>query len=386
MQTMTRTVFRAILVLAVAAAPALIGCRRVFHPPAPVEKWEFETGKPDFRMKRFPQSPAIDAAGTIYAGASRGLYALNPDGTKKWYRQAVYESASNSVNFAVIDDAGNVWFDETSAITGGVMRIGPDGTGGDDGASLATVTQIGLGYDGTVFMGTEQALVAIEHSGKVSQVKWNRVGAFLALPPDNSIFSLTANALTHYSGDGNLEWIDPLPVGCSPPALGRDSAIYLGCHGKILAFNSDSTSKWSLDLRGQAGPPSVAEDGTIYLACEDRKVCAIAPDGRLKWEFQTGDEVHSVPAIARNGNIYFGSSDNKLYAVGAEGKERWEFQAHGDVFSPTIANDGSIYVQSDDGKLYAIQDLDPNGGLWGQWPKVGGGLRNTARGGSKPTQ
>jgi len=382
--------FRPMLALVIAAAAAaatttLIGCSRVFHPPSPTQKWEFETGKPDYRMKRFPQSPAIAEDGTIYVGARRGLYALNPNGTKKWFRQSPYESASNSVNFAVIDDAGNIWLDEISTLTGAAMRIGPDGEGRDDGASLAPVTQIGLAYDGTIFMATEQAIMlALEHSGKVAQVKWNRVGMFFALPPDNSIFTVSGNALTHYSADGTLVWIDTLPASCGPPALGRDSTIYLGCSGKILAFNSDSTSKWSLDLPGQSESPSVAQDGTLYLACQDRNVCAITPDGHLKWEFHTGNEVHSIPAIARNGNIYFGSSDNKLYAVGADGKERWEFPTQGDVYSPTIADDGSIYVQCDDGKIHAIQDLDTNGGLSGQWPKVGANPHNNARGGSSP--
>ena len=154
----------------------------------------------------------------------------------------------------------------------------------------------------------------------------------------------------------------------------------MGCYGKVLAFHADSTAKWSLDLPGQAQSPSVASDGTIYLACGDRDVCCVTPDGHVKWRFHTGGEVHSTPAIAKNGNIYFGSSDKKLYAVDADGKQKWEFAAQGEVFSPTIADDGSIYVQTGDGMLYAIRDLQPNGGLWGQWPKVGGGMRNTARG------
>jgi len=106
----------------------------------------------------------------------------------------------------------------------------------------------------------------------------------------------------------------------------------------------------------------------------------------LKWEFETFGAVHSVPAITRNGAIYFGSADRNLYSVGADGKKRWEFQTQGEVYSPSIAGDGTIYVQSSDGNLYAIQDSVPNGGLLGQWPKYGGGLRNTTRGGSLPVK
>jgi outer membrane protein assembly factor BamB len=335
-------------------------------------------------MAAFPQSPAIGDDGTIYAGASRGVFALNPDGTKKWFHQSIYEAAANSVIFVVLDDSGNIWYDETSILTGGAIRLAPDGSGGNDGIARSTVTQIGDGYDGVIFMGTQQAMIAIDHTQSVAQVKWARLGSAFALAPDNSVFSLVGNGLAHYSSDSELKWIANLPVGCSAPALGSDNAIYLGCYGKVLAFNSDSTAKWSLDSPGRNASPSVAQDGTLYLACEDRIVCAITSDGRLKWRFNTNGSVHSVPAIARNGNIYFGSSDHHLYAIGADGKERWEFQTQGDVFSPTIADDGTIYVQSGDGNLYAIHDIESNGGLLGQWPKAGGGLRNTARGGGMP--
>jgi outer membrane protein assembly factor BamB len=90
--------------------------------------------------------------------------------------------------------------------------------------------------------------------------------------------------------------------------------------------------------------------------------------------------VRSSPAITRNGTIYIGSADNRLYAVGADGKLKWKFTTGGQVFSPTVADDGTIYVQSGDGKIYAIKDAEENGGLSGQWPKLGADLRNTARG------
>jgi outer membrane protein assembly factor BamB len=37
------------------------------------------------------QIPAIGSDGTIYAGGSRGIYALRPDGTQKWYYENVYQ-------------------------------------------------------------------------------------------------------------------------------------------------------------------------------------------------------------------------------------------------------------------------------------------------------
>jgi hypothetical protein len=366
----------------IAAGFALAGCKTVtLHPPAPAEKWEFVVGKSDFRMAQFPQSPAIDTDGTIYVGGDHGVYALNPDGSKKWFRQATYEAHGSSVNFTVLDAAGNIWFDEITELGGAVSRIKPDGEAANDGSSLGgvSVTQLGAGYDATIFMGTTKQLMILDATGPVATFKWNRVGNFFALAPDNGFYTVS-NSLAHYSPNGDLDWVDPLPLGCSPPALGTDGTIYLGCYGKVLAFNHDSTTKWSLDLAGQSHAPAIAADGTSYFGCGGRDVCSVSPDGHLNWKFETGGEVHSVPAIAKAGNIYFGSSDHKLYAVSATGKSKWEFATKDDVFSPTIADDDSIYVLSGDGVLHAIRDTSPNGGLSGQWPKVAGGLGNTTRG------
>ena len=143
-------------------------------------------------------------------------------------------------------------------------------------------------------------------------------------------------------------------------------------------MNSDGTGKWSFLVPDHiVMSPSVANDGTVYFGCDDSNVYAVAPDGRLKWKFQTGGAVRSTPAITKNGTIYFGSLDKRLYAVSAEGELKWAFTTGGQVYSPAIADDGTIYVQNGEAKLYAIQDPEQNGGLAGQWPKRGGGLRNT---------
>jgi len=52
----------------------------------------------------------------------------------------------------------------------------------------------------------------------------------------------------------------------------------------------------------------------------------------LRWEFETGDDVHSSPAIGSDGTVYVGSGgvfdvDKKLYAInGKSGVKLWEFK------------------------------------------------------------
>jgi outer membrane protein assembly factor BamB len=349
---------------------------------APTKKWEFSTGHPAGSCKGCyyqEQIPAIGSDGTLYAGGARGLYALRADGTQKWYYENVYQPTGVPIHFVVIDDNENIWFDATSTIpgSGSVIRVGPNGEDeGGLGLGSGPATQIGEAFDGTIVAsGT-----AMDITGKVAQPKsWHVGGASFSFAQDGTVYSTGAN-LVAQSPDRNLAWVKDIPAG-GEPVLAADGTIYVGGNGALSAVNPDGTGKWSFLVPNHiVMSPSVANDGTVYFGCDDGNVYAVAPDGRFKWKFQTGGAVRSTPAITKNGTIYFGSLDNKLYAVGADGKLKWAFTTGGQVFSPAIADDGTIYVQNGEAKLYAIQDAEENGGLAGQWPKRGGGLRNTSRG------
>ena len=50
--------------------------------------------------------------------------------------------------------------------------------------------------------------------------------------------------------------------------------------------------------------------------------------GKLKWKFETRDDVSSSPVVYK-GMVYCGSDDNNLYAIDAQtGKEKWKFENH----------------------------------------------------------
>ena len=141
--------------------------------PTATKKWEFSTGRPANLCKGCydqEQIPAIGSDGTIYAGGARGLYALRPDGTQKWYYENVYQPIGIPIHFVVIDDNENIWFDATSTIpgSGSVIRVGPDGQDeGGMGLGSGRPTQIGEASDGTIVAsGT-----AIDITGKSVQPK-----------------------------------------------------------------------------------------------------------------------------------------------------------------------------------------------------------------------
>jgi outer membrane protein assembly factor BamB len=127
-------------------------------------------------------------------------------------------------------------------------------------------------------------------------------------------------------------------------------------NSRLCAVNPNGTLKW----RFQAGneirsSPAISADGTIYFGCRDRRLYAVTPESKLKWTYTTGWWVDSSPAIASDGTVYVGSWDRKLHAVSPEGKARWTFETGGYVVSsPAIASNGVVYVGSYDGRLYAL--------------------------------
>ena len=177
-----------------------------------------------------------------------------------------------------------------------------------------------------------------------------------------------------------MKWNHKVYEGdCGAPVVAANGTIYLQRKGGMDAYNPEGKRIWTFDLSDRATSPSIGDDGTLYFGSDDSKLYALYSDGHLEWKFASGSPIRTSPTVTSNGEVIFGSVDHNLYAVDSFGNLKWRFTAAGQVFSPTVATDGTIYFQSSDGKLYAIQDFGENGGLSGQWPKYGAGVRNTAR-------
>jgi outer membrane protein assembly factor BamB len=353
---------------------------------APTKKWEFSTGAlhPLPRGDFFEdQSPAIGSDGTLYVPGNSGLYAVRPDGTQKWFYRAQYQSPAFPIHFALVDDNGNIWIDETAEVgrlVGGAIELNPDGSEKPFAISRERVTQLSEAYDGTVYVAMGGSAVPVPIDGKGADLNKGVGGYFFSFAQDGTTYAVLAHQLVAYGNDHNTKWTQAGDAG-GEPVLGSDGTIYVGGNGAFTAVNPDGTGKWSFSLQNHMiQSPAIATDGTVYFGGDDSNLYALDPNGRVKWKFATAGAIKSTPALAKNGTVYLGGTDHNLYAIASDGKLKWKFTTAGQVFSPTIGDDGTIYFQNGEGKLFAIQDSENNGGLDGQWPKRGAGSRNTARG------
>ena len=157
------------------------------------------------------------------------------------------------------------------------------------------------------------------------------------------------------------KWVIPFDYTDSSPAVGGDGTIYVGTFSqKLCALDPDGRVKWNFKTGSEIkSSPAVGKDGTVYFGCRDCKLYAVSPQGKEKWAFPTGAWVDSSPALGRDETIYFGSWDKNLYALNPDGTLKWKFATGGEIdSSPAVGLDESVYFGSHDKKFYA---LAPNG-------------------------
>jgi hypothetical protein len=157
--------------------------------------------------------------------------------------------------------------------------------------------------------------------------------------------------------EARLKWRLSIGGSTSSPAIGADGTIYVGGYNPYLcAINPNGTLKWEYWTEGAVeSSPAIGLDGTIYVGSFDHHLYAINPNGMLKWKYETKDCVRSSPAIGADGTIYVGSDDFHLYAINPDGALKWRYETRTPIrSSPAIGADGTVYIGSEYGHFYAI--------------------------------
>lgn len=308
---------------------------------------------------------ALGQDGTIYFGYGDGIFAMNPNGTRKW----LYETPSNVQVSPAIGPDGTIY---AGCLDFSFYAVDPNGqikwsyqTGGEMQCSP------GIGPDGTIYVGSnDKKLYAFRPDGsfKWSYTTGGAIDGSLAIGPDGTIYVRSWDGKFYaVKPDGSLRWTFE---GGGYPALGYDGTIYLAGYGAFSALKPDGTTKWSIPFpytQGAdhpMGAPAIGPDGTIYFAtyndANQAKIYALDSGGNKKWEFSTGTSYeyysNSTPAIGADGLIYAVTSEGKLYAIRPDGQQEWLFQVGTGTIndSPLITPDGTIYLGSNDRYFYAI--------------------------------
>jgi len=316
-------------------------------------------------------SPAVGPDGTVYIGAywHDSLFAINPNGTRKWAMVPGYCAYSSPI----VGSDGTVYVGDAD----GVSAIKPNGklkwwfrTG------WVVYSTPAIGSDGTVYVGSgNHVLYAINPNGAL---RWKFMPGYASSNPavatDGTIYIVGGDSCIYaVNPSGTLKWSHHTDGNWHSPAIGSDGTIYVGSSSVLYAFRPDGTIKWSRTFGPSTTDPAIAADGTIYI-CSGGYLRAYKASGSLKWSYPAGND-GTAPAIAADGTIYV-HDDGVLHAVNSDGTHRWDYETsdESDWSAPAIGSDGTVYVGEND-KLLAIYGSAPLANS--PWPKFHHDNRNT---------
>ncbi len=263
--------------------------------PNGTKKWSYTLDHPIW------SSPAIGNDGTIYFPCDEELYAIHPDGTERWNITLGGDINTNPA----IDDEGNLYVG--TSVKGELYSIDPNGTK----EKLYQTEKGGLGSptlteDGTIYVGsTEGSLLAFESDGTM---KWEY-----------------RKEETEYTS------------GLSSLAICDDGTIYFGSH-HLYAINPDGSEKWIYnftDTRVRTNSPIIGGDGTIYVGSIGQNFYAISPNGEKEWDLNFDYQSIGIDfsgSIDENGTLYI-TGRRHLFALGE--RERPDFT---EVFTAFLAD------------------------------------------------
>ena len=317
-------------------------------------RWKFETGG------GIESSPVIGPDGTIYVGShDNKLYAINPDGTKKWEFYVgevafddVYNVDKGILSVPAVAADGTIYFSSLSDI---FFAINPDGTEkwrADLPITSDNWTSPVIGPDGTIYTGGARRKL---EGTQESEYYTEPIGGFYAFNPDGTL-------KWHFKAASDM----PGSIG-----LGDDGTLYgYSSEGKqraigfFKALNPDGTEKWKYPIGFTESSPTIAPDGTIYIGTghEFRGFLALTPEGEQKWFLKTIDDISAIPALGKNGIIYVGDWNGTFHALNPDGTEKWKFEVpkvtEAITASAAIGSEGTIYIGDNSGTFHA---LNPDG-------------------------
>ncbi len=181
-------------------------------------------------------APSVARNGTVYAICQEVLYALGPDGSKRWEfsAQGEFESAP------------------------------------------------ALAEDGTAYLGSDdRRLYALDALGQLRfmYLAGAPIRTAVALGRDGSVvFGCDDNALYSVRSDGTLGWSFRTAdtVRSSPLIDAAGSALFGSRDDRLYAVAADGKLKWSVVLDSDVdGAPALGPDGTIYIGADDQALHAL---------------------------------------------------------------------------------------------------------------
>lgn len=357
-------------------------------------------------------TPSVDENGTVYIAlgyneakpedSESGVFAVNSDGSEKWYFPYGYKGRYIAVIPAIIGDHIILTTKDNNGTLEGYGSL--DNGHVIDRNSGAFVQKLlvkrgsyggGIGFSSGIYLSHCDAKFGSRIYFRENGT-WGHYG-------DNDTQKSPKSL-------GRLEGVTELETGnSSQMAASSDGKVYivyesvtgrvsstsvLYCYDTGKFVKDDSTPyepDWAVGIKGsvaryEGNGVVCGEDGTIYVATktsgsEKARVTAVSPTGTVLWESEADGNIAGSPAVDNEGFVYYNDySLGKLVKLDpATGKKVAEIQLGDELrSSPTISCDGTVYctgMKNGQPTLFAVKGSAT--GHANSWSQLGGNPSKT---------
>lgn len=200
---------------------------------------------------------------------------------------------------------------------------------------------LAVGSDGTVYVGSEDAVRAFAPDGALRWTFVQSPRAFillgLSVGPDGNLYGVATQGLGVFSltPEGSLRWTNPESYARPNVTYGEvvfgpngsRQQLYFYANAHVRAVDLSGRSVFAVSRYGQ---PAVSPlDGSVHVAD-----VAYRPDGSTLWSF--GLSASDTPDVGADGVTYVTFLWSALYAIDAKGAKRWSVTASDWIQGPVV--------------------------------------------------
>jgi outer membrane protein assembly factor BamB len=306
---------------------------------------------------------SVDADGVVYCGGnSNFLYAVDPPGKQRWKHFIGHTYVAGGT--AVLPDGAVVMVG-----TNGVVRCyeadrTPRWKTSVHGICVSVSAPL-VASDGMIYIGRHNSgFYALRPDGSRA---WRRdllISGPAAEGLDGTIYVPSEQDLVALSPQGKELWrcrtTSDIYGLQSAPAVGDDGVIYVGgSRGELFAVDPDGQLRWhggTLDIGGNSfgRSPALAPDGTLYFCTPYRYLNAVDPaTGKFLWRYELPGqtEYFTGASVTADGTVLVSGPRGQLFAFSPAGETLWvqDVTLGLIVGSPVPMKNGQVLVGTTEG-------------------------------------
>lgn len=274
------------------------------------------------------------------------------------------ETAHGASSPAVAD--GTVFVATAAGVSALALRDGSELWRTDDVVPTVTESTVGygdervppvVGADGTVYVGAEDALVALDPADGSERWRTEGAGGFgVPAAAGDAVYAGYSGAgegvLAVDAADGTERWTVPVDDGVTLPAVVDGTVVVSGGRDTRAVDAVTGEQRWRVHLPADFYP--VVADGMVYLGEDDGLHGVGLDDGAVRWTFERGSGRALSPPVVAPDALYVverpheaGQATFALDRTGGEPSPRWcSYVGEGAVAA--AAGEQAFVVREDD--------------------------------------